>query len=341
MSFRASEAEFISDLSFIFQNNSQVSTHTPVHSYAPIPPETRTSVARNQSSVVGLNPYDTSIIDPYQVPPVTLWSSVMQDPAFHQVQNHEHHICVEPNLPLCLPSTQAPACWERHIADPGVGPIRRNGSFNAARISFAASQDVATTSSHLPLFYATPHTADSQLGSSYSTGFPSAAIASSRIHQDEFNTRTYLPAFYGHRHAASSEHRADYGYGVHGSRMPSSHTVPHPIPSSNEQHFAFTNMSPPLIHEDAVGRESLLHEPSTRRDQIEENSISVQNCPPNLSDGYVWLKYGQKNRRNHPYPRSYFRCAVKNCNVKKRIQKEVGSVTFTYVGRHNHPNSST
>ncbi|XP_021899726.1 probable WRKY transcription factor 75 [Carica papaya] len=58
-----------------------------------------------------------------------------------------------------------------------------------------------------------------------------------------------------------------------------------------------------------------------------------------LDDGYRWRKYGQKPVKNNKYPRSYYRCTHKGCNVKKQIQrltKDEGIVVTTYEGIHSH-----
>ncbi|KAH7293336.1 hypothetical protein KP509_28G021300 [Ceratopteris richardii] len=381
-----SESEFISDLSFLFENNSLTGTHTAIHSAASIQPEMSPSVPGNRSSSVGVNTYGTSFVNPYQV--TSLSPFMAQHPAFHQVHSHEQHMRIQPDLPFRLPSSQTAACRERHTADRGFGPIRRSGSFNVVTTSFAARQDVASTGRNLPLLYgnrqiADPqlrpsystgfpnaaitscrtyqdvagtssnqrllyrnrHTANPQLGSSYSNGFPSSAIASFSTDQEVVSTSTNLTQSYGHRHAlVSPELSQNYGYSILPSRMPSSYTLPHAISSLNEQQFAYSNSGGlPVIHGDAVAVESMQHETSMPWDPTANIQITVEDCPPNLSDGYGWLKYGRKNIKSNPYPRSYFRCAVRSCKAKKRIQKSPrgsGSVTFIYTGKHNHPSSS-
>ncbi|CAH8319450.1 unnamed protein product [Eruca vesicaria subsp. sativa] len=60
----------------------------------------------------------------------------------------------------------------------------------------------------------------------------------------------------------------------------------------------------------------------------------------NLDDGYKWRKYGQKPVRNSPFPRSYYRCTISWCNVKKRVERsftDQSSVITTYEGQHTHP----
>ncbi|GMY15146.1 probable WRKY transcription factor 43 [Fagus crenata] len=58
-----------------------------------------------------------------------------------------------------------------------------------------------------------------------------------------------------------------------------------------------------------------------------------------LDDGYRWRKYGQKAVKNNKFPRSYYRCTYKGCNVKKQIQrlsKDEEIVVTTYEGKHSH-----
>nr|AYD59715.1 WRKY transcription factor 56 [Ziziphus jujuba] len=59
-----------------------------------------------------------------------------------------------------------------------------------------------------------------------------------------------------------------------------------------------------------------------------------------LDDGYRWRKYGQKTVKNSNFPRSYYRCTHRGCNVKKQIQrlsKDEEVVVTTYEGIHTHP----
>ncbi|KAI9178343.1 hypothetical protein LWI28_025347 [Acer negundo] len=59
-----------------------------------------------------------------------------------------------------------------------------------------------------------------------------------------------------------------------------------------------------------------------------------------LDDGYRWRKYGQKIVKNSKFPRSYYKCTHKGCNVKKQIQRNSRNeeiVVTTYEGMHTHP----
>ncbi|XP_059443897.1 probable WRKY transcription factor 75 [Corylus avellana] len=63
-----------------------------------------------------------------------------------------------------------------------------------------------------------------------------------------------------------------------------------------------------------------------------------------LDDGYRWRKYGQKGVKNSKFPRSYYKCTYKGCNVKKQIQrltKDEEIVVTTYEGMHTHPLQKT
>ncbi|TKY73666.1 WRKY transcription factor 75 [Spatholobus suberectus] len=59
-----------------------------------------------------------------------------------------------------------------------------------------------------------------------------------------------------------------------------------------------------------------------------------------LDDGYQWRKYGKKIVKNNKFPRSYYRCSHRGCNVKKQIQRHPQDeqiVVTTYEGTHTHP----
>ncbi|KAJ8421739.1 hypothetical protein Cgig2_032776 [Carnegiea gigantea] len=55
-------------------------------------------------------------------------------------------------------------------------------------------------------------------------------------------------------------------------------------------------------------------------------------------DGYNWRKYGQKQVKGSEYPRSYYRCTIPNCPVKKKVERSFdGHITeIIYKGQHNH-----
>lgn len=58
-----------------------------------------------------------------------------------------------------------------------------------------------------------------------------------------------------------------------------------------------------------------------------------------LDDGYKWRKYGQKSVKNRIHPRSYYRCNIPGCTVKKRVERSTHDpaiVVTTYQGKHNH-----
>ncbi|XP_068648012.1 probable WRKY transcription factor 3 isoform X2 [Aristolochia californica] len=57
-----------------------------------------------------------------------------------------------------------------------------------------------------------------------------------------------------------------------------------------------------------------------------------------IGDGYNWRKYGQKQVKGIDCSRSYYKCTVPSCSVKKKVERNlVGDVTqVIYKGQHNH-----
>ncbi|KAH7293257.1 hypothetical protein KP509_28G018000 [Ceratopteris richardii] len=70
---------------------------------------------------------------------------------------------------------------------------------------------------------------------------------------------------------------------------------------------------------------------------VDQVLFIVPNTTPSLKDGYQWRKYGRKQISDATNSRSYFRCAVHGCPVRKWTQSYQGFVRFYYKGRHNHP----
>ncbi|KAH7299586.1 hypothetical protein KP509_24G019300 [Ceratopteris richardii] len=81
-----------------------------------------------------------------------------------------------------------------------------------------------------------------------------------------------------------------------------------------------------------------LHSYHERNVQESVEFLLRNNTTP-ISDGYIWLKYGQKNIKNSMHPRSYFKCASVDCPIKKQVEESSeieGCVSITYFGKHNH-----
>jgi len=55
-------------------------------------------------------------------------------------------------------------------------------------------------------------------------------------------------------------------------------------------------------------------------------------------DGYRWRKYGQKNIKNSPYPRSYYRCTEPRCPARKKTERssDGARTVVKYEGEHDH-----
>lgn len=73
-------------------------------------------------------------------------------------------------------------------------------------------------------------------------------------------------------------------------------------------------------------------------------SSKSMKCPPTgaartCEDGYNWRKYGQKNVKTSPYPRSYYKCTHPNCKVKRKLQCSPDGqiIKIIYDGVHCHP----
>ncbi|KAG2561283.1 hypothetical protein PVAP13_8KG150700 [Panicum virgatum] len=58
-----------------------------------------------------------------------------------------------------------------------------------------------------------------------------------------------------------------------------------------------------------------------------------------IDDGFRWRMYGRKKLQRNPNPRSYFRCAMAGCPMRKRVERashDLRVVVTTYTGKHNH-----
>ncbi|KAK4726325.1 hypothetical protein R3W88_031242 [Solanum pinnatisectum] len=64
-----------------------------------------------------------------------------------------------------------------------------------------------------------------------------------------------------------------------------------------------------------------------------------------LDDGYKWRKYGKKKvKSNTNYLRNYYKCSIRGCEVKKRVERDGHDSSYlitTYEGNHNHEINSS
>ncbi|CAJ2663200.1 unnamed protein product [Trifolium pratense] len=52
-----------------------------------------------------------------------------------------------------------------------------------------------------------------------------------------------------------------------------------------------------------------------------------------LDDGYRWRKYGQKVVKGNPNPRSYYKCVIQGCPVRKHVERaahDMKAVIYIY-----------
>ncbi|XP_047313157.1 probable WRKY transcription factor 48 [Impatiens glandulifera] len=79
---------------------------------------------------------------------------------------------------------------------------------------------------------------------------------------------------------------------------------------------------------------------NTKKQRQPRFAFMTKSDVDHLDDGYRWRKYGQKAVKNSPYPRSYYRCTMASCGVKKRVERSCEDSTVvvtTYEGTHGHP----
>ncbi|KAG1669627.1 hypothetical protein FOA52_010787 [Chlamydomonas sp. UWO 241] len=58
-----------------------------------------------------------------------------------------------------------------------------------------------------------------------------------------------------------------------------------------------------------------------------------------VDDGFKWRKYGQKQVKGNPWPRSYYKCTAVGCTVRKHVERsadDANKIVISYEGRHTH-----
>ncbi|XP_019094606.1 PREDICTED: probable WRKY transcription factor 10 [Camelina sativa] len=79
---------------------------------------------------------------------------------------------------------------------------------------------------------------------------------------------------------------------------------------------------------------------ATRTSKAQRIILQMESDEDNPEDGFRWRKYGQKVVKGNPNPRSYFKCTVNGCNVKKHVERGADDfkiLVTSYDGIHNHP----
>ncbi|KAK9151355.1 hypothetical protein Syun_009664 [Stephania yunnanensis] len=58
-----------------------------------------------------------------------------------------------------------------------------------------------------------------------------------------------------------------------------------------------------------------------------------------LENAFHWRKYGQKNIKGSEFPRSYYRCTHRDCQVKMQLERSHDGriIEIIYKGKHDHP----
>lgn len=73
--------------------------------------------------------------------------------------------------------------------------------------------------------------------------------------------------------------------------------------------------------------------------QSTQSNYDNQSAHKKLNDGYKWRKYGQKQVKASENPRSYYKCTIQSCTMRKKVETSIdGDITeIVYKGNHNHP----
>lgn len=84
--------------------------------------------------------------------------------------------------------------------------------------------------------------------------------------------------------------------------------------------------------------EELELEEEEEEEALEEEGVYCVDATTATADGYRWRKYGQKNIKNSPYPRSYYRCTEPRCPARKKTERsnDGARTVVKYEGEHDH-----
>ncbi|KAI5078718.1 hypothetical protein GOP47_0006389 [Adiantum capillus-veneris] len=111
-----------------------------------------------------------------------------------------------------------------------------------------------------------------------------------------------------------------------------------PLPAASE-HAVSSSAAPLIAHYPHLAQQRIDAPP--KKEKMIQTSVALEtkSVADILDDGYKWRKYGQKPVKNSKHPRSYYRCSMDGCPVKKHVERSTrdpSMVVTTYYNLHNH-----